>query len=210
MSVSHRRQPSTALRKAEITALMLPRLSGLRVSDRVFWQLCSDNRVLRLERSARGELIVLPNAGATTGARNAMLTYRLAAWAEADGAGKCFASSAGFTLPNSAIRSPDASWIVHERWKSLSREEQRTFAPICPDFVVELMSPSDGREETREKLREYIEQGARLGWLLDPEACEAEIYRPGQAVETLVRPASLSGENVLPGFVLDLKEILFD
>jgi Uma2 family endonuclease len=210
MSVSHHRKTIEIARKAERTALMLARRSGLRVSDRVFCRICQDNRDLRLERTARGELIVMSPAGGRSGRRNAKLTARLCIWAEANGTGEHFDSSTGYRLPNGATRAPDASWIVRERWESLSCEDQDKFLPICPDFVVELMSPSDGREETRAKMREYIEQGARLGWLLDPEASEAEIYRRGRAVETVSRPASLSGEDVLPGFVLDLKGILFD
>lgn len=186
--------------------------SGLRVSDKVFWWLCGANPDLRLERTARGELIVMPPAGGETGSRNAKLTHRLGAWAEVDGTGEYFDSSTGYKLPNGATRSPDASWIVRGRWEALSPKDRRRFAPICPDFVAELTSPSDThrRDDVREKMREYLDQGARLGWLIDPDAVEVEIYRPGRPVETLARPATLSGEDVLPGFVLDLKGILFD
>ncbi len=204
MSVSprtHREEP-VALRLAS-------RFSGLRVSHKAFERLCRDNRDLRLERTCRGELIVMPPAGTESGGRNAPLTARLFLWSEADGSGKSFDSSAGYTLPNGAIRSPDASWIALDRWDALSRDDRRRFAPICPDFVVELTSPSDTRAETRKKLVEYLEQGARLGWLLDPDAGEVDIYRPGRLPETLTRPATLSGEGVLPGFVLDLQGILF-
>jgi Uma2 family endonuclease len=210
MSISHRPEPRTSHRRTEKTALLVPRRSGLRVSDRLFTRLCRDNGDLRLERTARGELIVMPPAGTESGGRNAKLNQRLANWAESDGTGEYFDSSAGYTLPNGAIRSPDASWIIRERWEALSRKDRRRFAPICPDFVVELMSPTDTRAEAREKLREYIEQGARLGWLIDPEAREVENYRPGQPVETLRSPETLSGEAVLPGFVLELKGIIRD
>lgn len=149
-------------------------------------------------------------AGTESGGRNARLTMRLGVWAEVDGSGNHFDSSTGYVLPNGATRSPDASWIRRERWEALSPEDRRKFAPICPDFVVELMSPSDNREDVRKKMREYLAQGARLGWLLDPDAMEAEVYRPGREVETFTRPATLSGEEVLPGFVLNLKGILFD
>ncbi|MEO6808695.1 MAG: Uma2 family endonuclease [Isosphaeraceae bacterium] len=187
----------------------MPSRSGLRLSHRAFVRLCRDNPELRLERSARGELIVMAPAGTESGGRNAKLTMRLGIWTEADGSGEHFDSSTGYVLPNGATRSPDASWIRRERWEELSPEDRRKFAPICPDFVVELMSPSDQRSDVREKMREYLDQGARLGWLLDPEAVEVDVYRPGFPVETLRQPTTLSGEDVLPGFVLNLKGILF-
>ena len=207
MSVSPRRTRPRVRQKDELTALLVPRRSGLRVSDRVFWRLCRDNRDLRLERTARGELIVMPPAGTESGGQNAKVTTRLGVWSEADGTGEHFDSSTGYKLPNGATRSPDASWIRRERWDALGPDEREKFAPICPDFVVELMSPSDTREKTREKMREWIDQGARLGWLLDPKAAEVDIYRPGRPPETMTRPVSLSGETVLPGFVMELKGI---
>jgi Uma2 family endonuclease len=184
--------------------------SGLRISHKAFWRLCGDNPDLRLERTARGELIVMMPAGMETGHRNACLTARLWNWAQANGAGLSFDSSAGYTLPNGAICSPDASWIVRERWEALPPEERRKFSHIHPDFVVELTSPSQEgrRSKVQKKMREYIDQGVRLAWLIDPDAGEVEIYRPGRPVETLTRPRTLDGEDVLPGFVLDLRDIL--
>jgi Uma2 family endonuclease len=182
----------------------------LRVSSAGFWRLCAANRDLRLERTAQGVLIVMSPAGSQSGASNAELSGQLFVWAKADGTGLSFDSSTGFTLPNGAVRAPDASWIRRSRWEALAPEQMRKFAPICPDFVAELMSPSDDRPDVQAKMREYIEQGVRLGWLIDPEAGEVEIYRPSRPVETLDRPQTLSGEGVLPGFVLDLKGILFD
>jgi Uma2 family endonuclease len=152
----------------------------------------------------------MPLASGDIGRRNAALTGRLANWAEADGRGVGFDSSAGFTLPNGAIRSPDVSWIARHRWEALSREQQRGFAPLCPDFVAELRSKSDLKPTLRKKMREYIRQGARLGWLIDLVDDTVEIFRPDRPVEVLERPATLSGEDVLPGFVLDLKGFLFD
>ena len=149
-------------------------------------------------------------AGSESGWRNGKLTMRLGAWAEADGTGEFFDSSTGYTLPNGAVRAPDASWIVRDRWLALPLLARKRFAPICPDFVVEITSPSDTLKIAREKMLEYLDQGVRLGWLLDPEHALVEIYRSGRPVETLNRPAALSGEDVLPGFVLDLKGILFD
>jgi Uma2 family endonuclease len=210
MSVFPRAQTASNFRKLETIALMVPRSSGLRASPRAFWRLCVANRDLRLERTARGEVIVMAPAGSDSGWRNGKLTMRLGNWAEAEGSGEFFDSSTGFTLPNGAVRAPDASWIVRDRWSALPLPARKRFAPICPDFVIEITSPSDPLRMTREKMREYLDQGVRLGWLLDPEHALVEISRPGQPVETLERPATLSGENVLPGFVLDLQGILFD
>jgi Uma2 family endonuclease len=115
-----------------------------------------------------------------------------------------------FTLPNTAIRGPDASWMTRERWAALPKQEREKFSHICPDFVVEPRSKNDDMTKLREKMEEYIVQGIRLGWLIDPKGGTVEIYRPGQPVEDLERPATLSGEDVLPGFILNLKGILFD
>ncbi len=149
-------------------------------------------------------------AGTESGWRNGKLTMRLGNWAEKDGTGEFFDSSTGFTLPDGRIVSPDASWVSRERWLALPPASRLRFAPICPDFVVEILSPSDSPRKARRKMAEYQTQGARLGWLLDPGTFQVEIYRPDRPVETLARPATLSGEDVLPGFVLDLKGILFD
>ena len=183
---------------------------GLRLSDEAFWKLCRANPDMRLERTSDGELEIMAPAGSDSGRRNVSLTSQLWIWNQAAGLGEAFDSSSGFTLPNHAVRAPDASWIARDRWDALTRNEQERFAPICPDFVIELSSPTDEAAHLRAKMREYIEQGARLGWLIDPKADTVEIHRPGRQVETLTRPATLSGEDVLPGFVLDLKGILFD
>jgi Uma2 family endonuclease len=190
--------------------LAVPPDVRLRASDQDFWRLCQANPDLRLERTARGDLIIMPPVGTESGGRNARLTMRLGVWAEADGTGKHFDSSTGYTLPNGNTRSPDASWVHKERWNELTPEQKEKFAPICPDFAVELCSPSDDKEDVRKKMREYMSQGLRLGWLIDPFDSTVEVYRPGRPVEALKRPATLSGEDVLPGFVLDLKGILFD
>jgi Uma2 family endonuclease len=182
---------------------------GLRLTDRVFGKLCAANPELKLERTAREELVVMPT-GSETAMRNAAVTAQLVYWAEVDGRGVAFDSSAGFTLPNGAIRSPDSSWITRDRWRALPREQREQFAPLCPDFVVELRSEADRKAIPRKKMREYLGQGARLGWMIDLVDGKVEIYRPGQPVEVLERPLTLSGEEVLPGFVLDMKGILFD
>ena len=212
MSQSIRGTPRSRRRHREEASLSLqvPQGVKLRVSNAGFWRLCGANPDLRLERTARGELIIMSPAGTESGGRNAKLTMRLGIWTEADGTGEHFDSSTGYKLPNGDTRSPDASWIRKERWNTLTLEEKRRFAPICPDFAVELCSPTDDRKVVQEKMREYLSCGLRLGWLIDPEAQSVEIYRPGQPVEILEKPVALSGEDVLPGFVLDLKGILFD
>jgi Uma2 family endonuclease len=192
-------------------ALAVPSDVRLLVSPEGFWRLCVANPELRLERTARGAIEAMPPASGGTGARNAGLTAQVVLWSWKDGTGTAFDSSAGFTLPNGAVRSPDASWIRNERWDALTAEQKEIgFAPICPDLVVELRSRTDRKKKLRKKMREYIAQGVRLGWLLDPIRGTVEIYRPGRRVERPAKPATLSGEDVLPGFVLDLKGILFD
>ncbi len=192
-------------------ALEVPSDVRLYVSPAGFWKLCCRNRDLRLERTARGALIVMSPASSGSGRRNSWLSAQLAYWAHRDGAGVAFDSSAGFTLPNSAIVAADATWIRKERWDALTPEEQeKGFAHICPDFVAELRSNSDGLKKLRKKMHEYIDQGVRFAWLIDPIRQAVEIYRPGREAVSLEEPASLSGEDVLPGFTLDLKGILFD
>ena len=195
--------------KPSSVPLELPISAKVRVSSAMFWKLCRANPDLRLERTAEGRLIVMAPAGSESGGQNANLVIDLGIWARADGTGKVFDSSTGFTLPNGAIVSPDASWIKLDRWLAVPSHQREKFASICPDFVVELRSPSDRLKPLRRKLRQYIEQGVRLGWLLDPVRAKVEVYRPGRDVELLDRPPSLSGHQVLPGFVLNLREILF-
>jgi Uma2 family endonuclease len=181
---------------------------GLRLSDEAFWRLCRANPDLRLERTADGELVVMPPAAPDSSSRNASITAQLWNWNQRTLLGVVFDSSAGFTLPNTAIRGPDAAWMTRDRWDALPKHERNRFSHVCPDFVVELRSKSDAMKDLRLKMREYIAQGARLGWLIDPKTGTVEIYRPGRRFERLVRPDTLSGEDVLPGFVLDLKGIL--
>jgi Uma2 family endonuclease len=178
----------------------------------LFAALAAANPDLRLERTARGDLEVMAPAGSESSNRNSELTYQLVHWSKnaGRGLGVCFDSSGGFRLPNGATRGPDASWITQARWDAATLEERKSFLAQCPDFVAELRSPGDSRSRLRKKMREYIAQGARLGWLIDPLTGTVEVYRPGRPVETLNRPATLSGEDVLPGFVLDLKGILGD
>jgi Uma2 family endonuclease len=182
-------------------------VKSVRLTDKQFFLLCRDNPELRLELTAGKELIIMPPTGPKTGWRNSKLTQRLANWAEADGTGLTFDSSTGFTLPNGAKRSPDAAWVRRERWEALSEEEQEEFAPLCPDFVIELRSPRDSLATLQSKMSEYIENGAKLGWLIDPRNKRVYIYRPGQPAEVLESPNSLDGESVLPGFVMNLVDI---
>ena len=163
---------------------------------------------LRMELTREGELIIMPPAFPETGSKNADLTADVVLWNRLQRTGKVFDSSSGFTLPNGAERSPDTAWIELGRWEALAEEERKGFSRICPDFVVELRSSSDPLSAVQKKMQEYRENGARLGWLIDPKSKRVEIYRPGQEVEILDAPASLSGEDVLPGFVLDLTGIL--
>ena len=179
----------------------------IELSEDEFFEFCQLNGDLRIERNAQGELLIMPPAGMGTGRRNADITAQLVNWAKRDGRGVAFDSSTGFTLSNSAMRAPDASWIVRSRLEQLTKEQQEVFAPICPDFVLELRSPSDTLRSLQLKMQEYLETGARLGWLIDPIAGRAYIYRPGAPVERLDRPDTISGDPELPGFVLDLREI---
>ncbi len=190
--------------------LELPRSAGLSVSPEMFWKICCENPDLRLERTAKGKLIVMAPAGGESAGQNADLVTDLNIWCRTDGTGKVFDSSAGFKLSNGAIVGPDASWIKLDRYSTLSLEQRKRLPPICPDFVVELRSPSDKLGKLRRKMQQYIAQGVKLGWLLDPITGLVEVYRPGREVEVLNRPATLSGEDVLPGFVLNLRGILFD
>ncbi len=210
MSVSPRRARSATGTRGGAIPLMVPRRSGLRASAAAFWNLCAANRDLRLERTARGEVIVMAPAGSDTGMRNMSLSAQVWNWNRQTDLGLAFDSSAGFTLADGAVVSPDTSWIARDRWLAVPTEDRKRFAPICPDFVVELMSPSDKLVDLRTRMKQYLGQGARLGWLLDPKSGLAEVYRPGRPVAAFARPATLSGEGVLPGFVLDLKGILFD
>ncbi|MDX6270277.1 MAG: hypothetical protein QOD28_1500 [Acidobacteriota bacterium] len=200
----------SVLTKTEIEpdSAVLINARSLDLSGDRFLELCQDNRDLRLELTAEGELIIMGPTASETGRRNAKLTFRLCQWAEQDGTGVCFDSSAGFTLPNGAKVSPDTSWIMRERYEALTDEEREQFAPLCPDFVVELRSKTDRLARLQAKMIEYVENGARLGWLLDPAARRVYIYRPGQqAAETLENPDALAGDPVLPGFHLHLNEI---
>ncbi|AFY54705.1 hypothetical protein Riv7116_2179 [Rivularia sp. PCC 7116] len=179
-------------------------LDTVELTDEQFWRLCQQNRDWQLERSAKGELIVNPPVGGTSGNKEAGLISLLWLWNQQTRLGKVFSSSTIFKLPGGGDRSPDAAWIKLERWQALSEEEQEKFPPICPDFVIELRSRTDQLKPLEEKMQEYINSGLLLGWLINPQDKQVEIYRPNQAVEVVNFPIDLSGEEVLPGFILKL------
>ena len=180
----------------------------LELTDEQFFQLCIDNRDLRFERTASGGLIIMPPTGSETGNFNIDLSYQLQSWSRQNKhLGIAFDSSTGFKLPDGTDISPDGAWIRRDRWDALTAEEKKKFAPICPDFVVELRSTTDSLEKLRAKMKVYVKNGARLGWLLDRKNRKVEISRQGSDVEILDSPVTLSGEDVLPGFVLDLSDI---
>ena len=184
---------------------------GLRLSDEAFWRLCRANPDLNLERSSRGDLVILMSpSGLDSDDWHAAVIQRLRNWHDRSQVGKTFGSEAGFILPNSAIRSPDSSWISQDRWDQVSPQERRRFGKFCPDFVVEVRSWSDRKGTLRAKMQEYIDNGVRLGWLIDPtiKAQTVEIYRPDRDVEILQHPKTISADPVVPGFTLDLNGIL--
>lgn len=178
-----------------------------RMDDLEFFEFCQRNPQWRIERTSEGDLIVMPPTGGITGRRNFALTGMFFNWVERDGSGIGFDSSTGFTLPNNAERSPDVAWVKRERWAELTPEQQAKFPPLCPDFVIELRSRTDSLEALQAKMREYIEQGAQLGWLLDPMAKRAYVYRPQSEVEILDDPREIVGDSVVSGFILDVKRL---
>ena len=187
------------------TTITIPQT--FKVTHEQFPEIAAVNRDLRLERTATGELIVMAPTGSETGNRNLDISGQIWLWNRQTKLGIAFDSSSGFQLPNGADRSPDASWVKLERWQTLTPKEREGFAPLCPDFVVELRSKSDNMEPLREKMREYIANGACLGWLIDRKNHKVEIYRQNQDVEILDHPRTLSGEDVLTEFVLDLTDV---
>ena len=180
----------------------------LDLTDVQFEQICNNNRDLKFERTARGSLVIMSLTGGETGERNAELNGQLWMWNRQARLGHLYDSSTGFRLPNGAIRSPYAAWISQSRWDALTPEQRKKWVPLCPDFVVELKSPTDDVEDLRLKMKEYIENGLRLGWLIDPDTQMVEIYRVGGPIEVLPNPIDLSAEEIMPGFVLKLAGIL--
>jgi Uma2 family endonuclease len=180
---------------------------ALDLTDDQFFELCQINSDLRLERNAKGDIIVMPPTGGETSNRNMGISGQLYYWTKRDGTGAAFDSSAGFTLPNGADRSPDAAWVSHERLGQLTPEQKKKFIPLCPDFVVELLSPTDSLAATQAKMVEYIDNGARLGWLINADARRVYVYRPQSPMEELKDVTRVSADPELPGFTLDLQDI---
>jgi Uma2 family endonuclease len=190
-----------------MSALTLKLDSILKLTDEQFHRLCQDNPELKLERTATGELVIMSPTGGETGKQNSDLNLELGLWNRQTRLGVVFDSSTGFKLPNGAERSPDVAWIPQDRWDALTPSQRQRFLPLCPDFLIELLSPSDTWEAGGAKMQEYQDNGSRLGWLIEPASRRVAIYRTGQPVEVLESPTMLSGEAVLPGFVLNLQAI---
>ncbi len=190
-----------------MTAIAIKLNSIIQLTDNQFYQLCRENPEIKFERNAAGELLIMSPTGGETGNRNIEIGADFVFWNRQTQLGICFDSSTCFKLPNGANRSPDVAWIKQERWDTLTPEQKEKFPPIAPDFVLELMSPSDTLPETQEKMQEYIDNGVKLGWLINPQMWQVEIYRLGKPVEILTSPKELSGEDVLPGFILNLQII---
>ncbi|MBE9228552.1 Uma2 family endonuclease [Phormidium sp. LEGE 05292] len=191
----------------EITPLVLQMSPAIEMTDEQFFNFCQQNRNYHIERTANGEITIIPPTGSETGNRNFDLIVQLGIWTRQNGTGIGFDSSAGFTLPNGAIKSSDAAWIKLEKWQSLTSEQQQKFAPICPDFIVELRSPSDNLQTLKDKLQEYIDNGTSLGLLIDRKNRQVYIYRPNSEIECLDNPATINCQPLLPGFILDLSTI---
>lgn len=199
---------SQTLLQTEYVPVLLHLAPAIQLTDEQFFEFCQINRELRIERTAEGDVLIMPPAGWETGKRNADLTSALWVWAKRDGSGMVSDSSAGFILPNGAVRSPDAAWVKRARLAALTPEQKKKFLPMCPDFVIELRSPTDHLATVKAKMQEYIENGAQLGWLIDGEPRRVFVYRPHGEVECVDNPVQLSGDPVLPGFVLNVREIL--
>jgi Uma2 family endonuclease len=191
----------------EILPMVLQMQPDVMMTDDQFFDFCQLNRDFRIERNVFGDLLIMSPTGSETDERNFDLIGQLWIWTKQNGTGVGFASSGGFTLPNGAIKSPDAAWIKRSLWEAIPAEQRKKFAPICPEFVIELRSETDNLKLLQDKMQEYIDNGTELGWLIDRKQRKVFIYRPQLPVEELDHPLTLSGENVLPGFVLDLSQI---
>ena len=193
--------------RVEHPPVVLHMRPAIEMDEEQFFEFCQINRGWRIERSAQGDLEVMAPTGGETSNRNFRISVQLGIWTDNDGTGVAFESSGGFVLPNGAMRSPDASWVRRERLAQLTAEQRQRFLPLCPDFVVELRSTSDPLAVIESKMGEYLENGAHLGWLIDPEGRRVHVYEPGKEVSILETPDEVSGDPVLPGFVLDLRPI---
>ncbi len=193
--------------RTEQPPMVLRTRPALEMDDEQLFEFCRINRQWRIERTAEGELEIMPPTGGETSDKNAQITMQLRLWAKRDGTGVAFDSNGGFVLPNGAMRSPDAAWARRERLADLTLEDKQRFLPLCPDFVIELRSPSEPLASIEAKMREYIENGARLGWLIDPVERKVHVYGPNGRAEILDKPDNVPGDPLLPGFVIGLKPI---
>ncbi|MBD2141946.1 Uma2 family endonuclease [Anabaena sp. FACHB-1250] len=191
----------------EILPMVLQMLPNMIMTDDQFFDFCQLNRHFRIERNQIGDLFIMSPTDSETGQRNFNLIGELGIWTKQDGTGVGFGSSGGFTLPNGAVRSPDAAWIKRTKWEIIPADKRKKFALICPEFVVELRSENDSLSTLKEKMQEYIDNGTQLAWLIDRKQRKVFIYRPNCGVAELDNPQTLTGEDILPGFVLDLSEI---
>lgn len=192
----------------ELTLPLKLDLQHVHLTDEQFYQLCINNPEWNIEQNAKGALIVMPPVGGESGEREADYIIDLGNWNRQTQLGKVFSSSTIFRLPNGGSRSPDAAWIELSRWQALTPEQRKKFPPIAPDFVIELRSATDNLTTLQEKMQEYLESGVRLGWLLNPQDQQVEIYRQGQEKEVRSLPTLLSGETVLPGFELQVDRFI--
>jgi Uma2 family endonuclease len=177
------------------------------MSDEELMRFCAANDFLRVERDANGEILVMTPAGNRTGRKNTAIISALDKWAESDGRGYAFDSNTGFTLPDGSMRSPDAAWVAAARWDSLSEYDKERFSPICPEFIIELRSPSDNLAELQAKMKQWIANGTQLAWLIDPIEQEVSIFRPGESLEVHHHPTSVQGSGVMVGFELVMARI---
>jgi Uma2 family endonuclease len=196
-----------AIPQVESTALLVHLRPIIELTEDQFFEFCQINQELRIERTAEGDLVIMPPEGGETGNRSILLGTFLTQWAWQDGTGVTFGSSTGFILPNGAMRAPDAAWVRRSRLTALTADQKQKFLPLCPDVVVEIRSPSDRLNNLQEKMQEYLDTGAQLGWLIDPPSRTLYVYRPNRPVERLEHPATIAGDPVLPGFSLDLQTI---
>ena len=192
---------------SHINPLVLHWPPSMRVVNDQFFEFCQANKELRIERTAQGDCEIMAPTGGATGWRNSGLTAQLYNWAEREGSGAVFDSSSGFILPNGAIRSPDVSWVKKSRLATLTPEQKQRFLPLCPDFVIELRSPSDNLKALQDKMQEYIENGASLGWIIDSEARRVLVFQPQKKLFSLDNPESITADEVLIGFKLDMQKI---
>jgi Uma2 family endonuclease len=172
-----------------------------------FYQICQENPELKLERTAHQEIVAMPPTGGETGRSNANINFQLSLWNNQTELGEVFDSSTGFSLPNGADRSPDAAWIEKSRWDALTTTQKQKFIPLCPDFLLEILSPTDSLLQTQQKMQEYLDNGCQLGWLINRRTKTVEIYRPHMTIEIMTNPTMVGGEKVLPGFILNLAKI---